>query len=275
MKLTLIIFSFISISMILSLATGILIGVWVYKDAKERKNKDALLWTLATIFIPYLLGFIAYLIFARNNVKRKCESCGYYNSIENTFCSKCGSELNFEKPNEDNIKNNNKILLAAIVTFILAITFIIGAGIVAFRNMDGELETNNPDLIENFDYNKVYVTENLEENISDTSESPYYYTVQEKVNATFNLQDSTKRKVRIFNLDGGLNFKKIEAEFEGENSKIFLYYNDDSEPAFILDKSNLKFVADKPLDKSEKEVKILKVVLKMNKGQEKLSIKLK
>lgn len=43
----------------------VLIGVYVYRDAK-RRNMNALLWTLIAILAPSLIGFIIYL-FVRGN----------------------------------------------------------------------------------------------------------------------------------------------------------------------------------------------------------------
>ena len=50
---------------IVALLVPILVGIYVYRDAKTR-NMDALLWTLVSMLIPGLLGLIIYLII-RNN----------------------------------------------------------------------------------------------------------------------------------------------------------------------------------------------------------------
>ena len=45
---------------ILSIGLEVLIGVYVYRDAVKR-NMNAVLWTLVSVFAPYLVGFIIYL----------------------------------------------------------------------------------------------------------------------------------------------------------------------------------------------------------------------
>ena len=43
------------------LIVPILIGVYVYRDAK-RRGMNALVWTLIALFAPSLIGFIIYLL---------------------------------------------------------------------------------------------------------------------------------------------------------------------------------------------------------------------
>ena len=44
---------------ILSIGLEVLIGVYVYRDS-VRRGMNAVLWTLVSVFAPYLVGFIIY-----------------------------------------------------------------------------------------------------------------------------------------------------------------------------------------------------------------------
>ena len=47
--------------MILLLTIPVIVGVYVYRDAK-RRGMNAALWTLVAVFAPSLIGFIIYLL---------------------------------------------------------------------------------------------------------------------------------------------------------------------------------------------------------------------
>ena len=81
-----------AVAALLVLALPILVGVYVHKDAK-RRNMDATLWTLVTILVPSLIGFIIYLV-VRNNVSDiNCPACQKPVSSEYARCPYCGKEL--------------------------------------------------------------------------------------------------------------------------------------------------------------------------------------
>lgn len=50
---------------IIVILIGVLIGVWVYRDAK-RRNMDAILW-LIVVLVGNLVGFIVYLIIRKDH----------------------------------------------------------------------------------------------------------------------------------------------------------------------------------------------------------------
>jgi amino acid transporter len=72
----------------------IAIGIYVYRDARERGR---LLWTLVVILVPYFIGFIAYLI-VRQSRRVVCPSCGTRAVDSARFCPSCGDPLKASCP---------------------------------------------------------------------------------------------------------------------------------------------------------------------------------
>lgn len=70
----------------------LILGIYVYKDAKARDMNPAL-WTFIAVFVPSLMGFIAYLIVRGNYSGYVCPNCG--GSVEKNYsaCPKCGTKL--------------------------------------------------------------------------------------------------------------------------------------------------------------------------------------
>ena len=76
----------------------ILIGVYVYRDAK-RRNMNAPLWTLIAILAPSLIGFIIYLLVRGNYSNLKCPRCDTTVTEQYVVCPKCGAKLRPSCPN--------------------------------------------------------------------------------------------------------------------------------------------------------------------------------
>ena len=74
------------------LAIPILIGSYVYRDAKKRKM-DAVLWTVVAIIVPGLVGLIIYLVVRGNSVDVNCPVCDREISNSYTLCPHCGAPL--------------------------------------------------------------------------------------------------------------------------------------------------------------------------------------
>lgn len=70
----------------------ILIGGFVYRDAKKRRM-NAFLWALAAALIPAFVGLILYLFARGSSVEWMCPACG--NAVEESFavCPHCGTRL--------------------------------------------------------------------------------------------------------------------------------------------------------------------------------------
>ena len=78
--------------MLLATAVPVIIGLFVYRDAKAR-GMDPLLWTLLAIFAPGFIGLLIYLIMRRDHVKLICPDCG--SEVQQSFvsCPACGHKL--------------------------------------------------------------------------------------------------------------------------------------------------------------------------------------
>lgn len=74
------------------IAIPVLLGIYVYKDAKSR-DMDAVLWTLVTFITPGLLGLIIYLIVRRDHIVLNCPKCGNEVSEDFITCPACGQKL--------------------------------------------------------------------------------------------------------------------------------------------------------------------------------------
>ena len=78
--------------MIIVVMLPLLIGVYVYRDAK-RRGMNAVLWTLIAILAPSLIGFIIYLLVRGNYSNLKCPRCDATVTEQYVVCPKCGAKL--------------------------------------------------------------------------------------------------------------------------------------------------------------------------------------
>ena len=81
----------------LALLIPILIGRYVYKDAKSR-NMDAVLWTLVAVFVPGLIGLLIYLVVRGSSAGLSCPGCQKPVTSEYTLCPYCGRALKASCP---------------------------------------------------------------------------------------------------------------------------------------------------------------------------------
>ena len=65
------------------------IGIYVYRDAKDRRM-NALLWTLVAVVAPFLTGFIVYLIVRGAHPNLRCPHCGTSVTERFLVCPSCG-----------------------------------------------------------------------------------------------------------------------------------------------------------------------------------------
>ncbi|MBQ8827856.1 MAG: zinc ribbon domain-containing protein [Clostridia bacterium] len=80
------------IILIIAAIIPIIIGIYVYRDAKQRSMNVAL-WTLVAIFAPALIGFIIYLLVRGSYSDIKCPQCKTSIKEEYVICPKCGAKL--------------------------------------------------------------------------------------------------------------------------------------------------------------------------------------
>lgn len=87
-------FAAVNLLLVISIFTflPILVGVYVYRDAK-RRNMNAPLWTIIAILAPSLIGFIIYLLVRGNYSNLKCPRCDATVTEQYVVCPKCGAKL--------------------------------------------------------------------------------------------------------------------------------------------------------------------------------------
>lgn len=111
---------FTSIS--LSIACSVFLGLAVYYDAKQKENKNALLWAILTGCFK-LIALIIYLIL-RNRDKNQlviCEKCHKLTSKSFGYCIHCNNPI-IKQVNSEEYKDKIKIFATlAIVFFALSL----------------------------------------------------------------------------------------------------------------------------------------------------------
>ncbi len=86
-------FSLLALPVFLIMLTiPLLLGVYVYRDARSR-SMNAVLWTLVVILTPALLGFIIYLLVRSNYSDLACPSCHASIKEQYILCPHCGAKL--------------------------------------------------------------------------------------------------------------------------------------------------------------------------------------
>lgn len=79
------------------LSTFVFLGIWTYKDAKER-GLPAGLWTfLVVLFSKDFLGIILYLLIGRRDSKFTCPACSEKTPVKANFCKECGAPVDAAK----------------------------------------------------------------------------------------------------------------------------------------------------------------------------------
>ncbi|MEG1448498.1 MAG: hypothetical protein RSC41_04120 [Oscillospiraceae bacterium] len=107
----------------LSVASKVLFCMWIYKDAKM-KNIKSFWWIIGTIFTSWIV-LIIYIIYTKDRpIGMLCPTCNTYNFHDGEFCIACG-----EKVTRSN-KKNSGLLLAGIITYVVAFIFSILAAIL-------------------------------------------------------------------------------------------------------------------------------------------------
>ena len=74
------------------LTIPVLIGVYVYRDAR-RRGMNAVLWTLVAVIAPALVGFIIYLLVRNGYSDLECPRCGAPVMEQYVVCPQCGAKL--------------------------------------------------------------------------------------------------------------------------------------------------------------------------------------
>lgn len=89
---TIILVPFFLLLIIVLTVVPILIGLFVYRDAKAR-GMEPLLWTLLAVFAPGFIGLIIYLVVRRDHFRLMCPQCGCEVQQGFVSCPNCGQKL--------------------------------------------------------------------------------------------------------------------------------------------------------------------------------------
>ena len=163
----------------------ILIGIWIYKDAKKREM-DAVLWTLLALFLPSYIGVIVYFASRskeklyvcpqcgsdiRGNYsacpicalqfKRQCTSCGLICDEKWNNCPRCSSRLTpmiypLAKPIEKKDHLIRNIVLLIVANIVLFLGVFVGSFVMLFKNADVTIDDFQIPYIEGFDDFEIY-----------------------------------------------------------------------------------------------------------------------
>lgn len=98
MTVAIVIIPLIVLTVALCIAVPVVIGVYVYKDAKKR-NMNPVLWTLIAVLAPGFIGLIIYLIIRSNYSEKNCPQCGKRVHESFSVCPTCGYSLKNRCPN--------------------------------------------------------------------------------------------------------------------------------------------------------------------------------
>ncbi len=75
-----------------SIAVPVMLGVFVYRDAKSR-GMEPLLWALLAVLVPSFVGLIIYLVVRKDHIVMNCPKCGGEVQEHFTACPSCGQKL--------------------------------------------------------------------------------------------------------------------------------------------------------------------------------------
>jgi RNA polymerase subunit RPABC4/transcription elongation factor Spt4 len=80
---------------------------YVYNDAKSR-GMNPWLWIIIVIVVPYLLGFVIYLLLRSPFTKEVCPQCSYVLNGSYAFCPQCGNKIKTNCPQCKKIIDTNQ-----------------------------------------------------------------------------------------------------------------------------------------------------------------------
>lgn len=131
MKLMMLPIILIIISLILIIP--IMVGTYVYKDAKQR-NMDAVLWTAISILVPSFIGFIIYLVIRNNIIAATCTECKTPVEADWVLCPRCGCKLSNTKVQTQFQSKKDKSLIGVIIIIIIIPILLFLIGLASFAS---------------------------------------------------------------------------------------------------------------------------------------------
>lgn len=127
---SLILFLMIPISF---LTAFVFLGIWTYKDAKER-GLSAGLWTfLVVVFSKDFLGILLYLLIGRRDSKISCPTCAEKTPLKAKFCKECGAPIDSGKVPP--FVSGKKWIIAMIIALAIGLSSVCGFMLSAASNV--------------------------------------------------------------------------------------------------------------------------------------------
>ena len=91
-------------------------GLWVYRDAKNR-GLEAGMWALIAMVAPNLIGLLLYFILGRGKTQVLCRSCGSKAPCAARYCPQCGQPMTVENIEQAAPKQSAKGPLVCMAVF--------------------------------------------------------------------------------------------------------------------------------------------------------------
>lgn len=123
---------FIALALTFALLSIVFIGLWVYKDAKQRELQAGL-WTLLVVCIGNPIGLILYLLIGRNQKHAICTQCGSTPNSQNSICASSGEML----PLSHSATKLHKSLLFSCIACVVAFFICLSMALYAYTTADG------------------------------------------------------------------------------------------------------------------------------------------
>ncbi len=150
--------------LIFNILSRIFLPLCIYNDAKAHNNKNTVIFTVFSIFFPFITG-IVYLCLRKNPGQRimpqvkTCTQCGNLCFVRDYACSQCGNTqfvyADIPVPNQSKRKSNaKKFLICWIVSVALSIIFSVIFGITTFASLNsGDFQSDIDRYFNNHRYN--------------------------------------------------------------------------------------------------------------------------
>ena len=161
--------SVIGIFMFIYFGLVVVAAIYVFTDAKKR-GMSAVMWALITLFVPFLLGLIIYLICRNPLMEFQCPKCG--NGLENHAktcpqcghslltqcpecnfpvqrgwrnCPSCGKELpqDFEQPVRTFQKDRSGFIVIGVIVGIILLTLVVILISFGYNNISGDYHSES------------------------------------------------------------------------------------------------------------------------------------
>lgn len=134
------------IFMVVCAVVMVLVGRWVYKDAKI-KGLPAPMWTAVSVLLPFLIGLLIYIVYrADKKPTMVCKSCERTIEMNVSFCPFCG----YQSPPVEAVRVHAKapkglVLLILIPAFLIFFSII---GVIGMVFMSSNVSSRNYTMAE-------------------------------------------------------------------------------------------------------------------------------